>query len=167
MGIVYYIIIIVVFIFIFLGIAWGSGKRMFHNRDFCKKYLDNPKISDSDFYNNELFKINNIPKDYIIKKRNWLCDEILDYPIDRIHPNMIFDEIPSILSLFNDSDLELYSHIKICGGNPKIFLKGKTLAQVIVDLYNLEIHLPDELSEKIRKYGIVLPERLPKKDDSR
>lgn len=168
MSFIYYAIIVLSSIVIIGGIIyenlWGSYKRTFRSREYCYKDLKIVPISDEEFESYELFRINNIPEDYIIKKRNWLCDEILDYPPDRMHPDMIWDEIPLLSEPcgMGDSDLELDYHIERCGGNPKTFLKRKTFAKVIVDLYKIEMNLPDKHREKCLKEGIILAEKLSK-----
>lgn len=118
---------------------WGTDRRLFRSREYCYKDLAVPIVSDAEFCEFPAFKAAGVPARYVAAKRFQLCDLHLDYPPERLAPDMIWEEIPTINSPWGEDTDDLYWYIKrTLGKEMRDFLASKTVAQLIMDFYEVE-----------------------------
>lgn len=146
MNILLYIIIIAAFVFascIIYSLLWGADRSLVRTREYCYRNLQIPTISDDEFSKNELFLNKGIPKLYIIAKRYEIADEYLDFPIKKLDPNMVWNQIPLDSSFWGRSIRDFSYYIRHLGLSPHDLLNDKSIAQIIDEIYKCENILID------------------------
>jgi len=116
---------------------WGRNKRILFSRAFCYKKKGLELVSEDDFCSNIIFNNERIPREYILAKRWEISDYYLDFPPECLHPDMIWEEIPRIPSVRSDIEAFVYYLLSL-GVIPKDVICGKTIAQIIVEMYRIE-----------------------------
>lgn len=119
-------------------LVWGPDKRYFRSRAYCYRNSESRVMVDAEFFESGGFAEKRIPEQYVLAKRIEIAD-CLDYPPDRLHPEMNWEQIPLERSTFWDrADDELVDYIKALDQDPQEFLSGRSIKEIISDLYHLE-----------------------------
>lgn len=139
----YWISVVLLGLFVVGGIVYnmlfGSDRRMVRSREWCYRNLDLPPLPDDEFCNYQLFRARNVPSKYALAKRFEIADSFLDYPPDRLYPEMVWEDIPLDSSPW-ERDLLALNEYLLYGlrVDPEAFLKGNTIAEIIVGMYDIE-----------------------------
>lgn len=143
---VIWILVIFICVLLIYDVVWGPHKGTFRGREFRYRDSTITPITDDAFYEQGHFAERNIPKDYAIAKRIELADAILDYPPERLLPDMTWKEVPlescqSIFPILGSED-DLAEYVEHIGFTPASSLADKTVAEIIELLFALETALP-------------------------
>lgn len=137
------IVIIIVILFLCFILCYATkdlGLRIFRSRDsFYKNSVAQP-LSDESFYEIGGFFGRMIPKEYALAKRIELSD-CLDFPSNRLHPDMIWENIPyrpHMFRFYYEWVDDLHDYIKALGYDSDSFLSGRTISQIIDAFYQVE-----------------------------
>lgn len=137
----YYVSATVLGILVILCLLWdmlyGRDRRILRSREHCYRDLNIHPLTDEDFCAHSLFKKYKIPKDFTMRMRRDLADKYLDFPVEKLHPDMVWEEIPLDPSPWQRDIEGLYDFVDELAGNHKYKFENKTVAQIIVDLYSM------------------------------
>lgn len=118
-------------------LLYGPDRRILRSREFCYRHLSIPPMDDDAFSSYPLFQERGVPRDFILKLRRDIADDYLDFPVDRLHPDMRWDEIPLDKSPWW-RDLEgLDDYITELTDAKPFEFGDQTVAEVFVRLYEL------------------------------
>ena len=115
---------------------WGRHRRLFRSLEYTYKHLAVSSLSDQEFAQHPTFRSSTIPPDKAIEYRHFLADA-LDYPPDRLHPEMLFNEIPLEWSLDRELD-DLMYFVEDHGGKWESFLENRTVGEIVIAMWDLE-----------------------------
>lgn len=115
----------------------GRNRRLIWSREHIYRNICIDPISDDQFCSHKLFQENCIPREYVLAKRWEIGDYYLDFPPEYLNPEMKCEDIPFEPSIYEDID-GLTHYLKGMGVDPEKLICNNTVAQLIVNMYNVE-----------------------------